>query len=104
MASYRSRTQSLSDSQLTARLLVSLYHSLSRTTTDCKDVSHEDALGCVLGYTIANDVSARGWQSKNGTNRTTGHGGTWDTCVGNGGQWSFSKVLDNSSPNIDQLL
>ena len=27
--------------------------------TDCRDVSEEDALDCVLGYTVCNDVSAR---------------------------------------------
>jgi 2-keto-4-pentenoate hydratase/2-oxohepta-3-ene-1,7-dioic acid hydratase in catechol pathway len=28
----------------------------------CKEVPPEDALGCVLGYTCGNDVSARHWQ------------------------------------------
>ena len=30
---------------------------------DCKDVSEAEALDCVLGFTAANDVSARCWQS-----------------------------------------
>jgi 2-keto-4-pentenoate hydratase/2-oxohepta-3-ene-1,7-dioic acid hydratase in catechol pathway len=30
---------------------------------DCKDVPISDALGCILGFTAANDVSARCWQS-----------------------------------------
>lgn len=32
---------------------------------DCKDVSKEDALQYVLGYTASNDVSARKWQGVN---------------------------------------
>ena len=31
-------------------------------STDCKDATLENALDCVLGYTAANDVSARCWQ------------------------------------------
>jgi 2-keto-4-pentenoate hydratase/2-oxohepta-3-ene-1,7-dioic acid hydratase in catechol pathway len=30
---------------------------------DCKDATLENALECVLGYTVANDVSARCWQA-----------------------------------------
>jgi 2-keto-4-pentenoate hydratase/2-oxohepta-3-ene-1,7-dioic acid hydratase in catechol pathway len=30
----------------------------------CRDVRPQDALGCVLGYTCGNDVSAREWQKK----------------------------------------
>lgn len=30
---------------------------------DTKDVSEEDALGCVLGYTVANDLTARKHQT-----------------------------------------
>ncbi len=33
----------------------------------CRDVSEADALTHVLGYTVANDVSARRWQRNNGT-------------------------------------
>lgn len=32
-----------------------------------KHVSEADALGCVLGYTIGNDVSERGWQASDRT-------------------------------------
>ena len=32
----------------------------------CKNVTRERALDYVLGYTCANDVSARDWQIKNG--------------------------------------
>ena len=32
-----------------------------------KNLSEEDALSCVLGYTIGNDVSERSWQAMDGT-------------------------------------
>jgi 2-keto-4-pentenoate hydratase/2-oxohepta-3-ene-1,7-dioic acid hydratase in catechol pathway len=78
---------------------------------DCKDVSKENALDCVLGYFIANDVSARCWQSKNGSDhhasvssdgQTTP--GDFDKCVGNSGQWTFSKGLDTHCPLGPQLV
>jgi len=47
----------------------------------CKNVSKEKALDYVLGYTCANDVSARDWQIKQG-----------------GGQWSRGKSFDTFSP------
>lgn len=47
----------------------------------CKNVSVEDALDYVLGYTCANDVSARDWQK--------GHGG---------GQWVKGKSFDTFCP------
>lgn len=47
----------------------------------CKNVSKEDALSYVLGYTCANDVSARDWQK---------HGG--------GGQWCRGKTFDTFCP------
>jgi 2-keto-4-pentenoate hydratase/2-oxohepta-3-ene-1,7-dioic acid hydratase in catechol pathway len=47
----------------------------------CKNVSREHALDFVLGYTCANDVSARDWQLKRG-----------------GGQWSRGKTFDTFSP------
>jgi 2-keto-4-pentenoate hydratase/2-oxohepta-3-ene-1,7-dioic acid hydratase in catechol pathway len=46
-----------------------------------KDVSVESALEHVLGYTIANDVSARRWQGKKG-----------------GGQWVRAKSFDTFCP------
>ena len=46
-----------------------------------KDVSPADALDHVLGYTVANDVSARRWQGPKG-----------------GGQWSFAKSFDTFCP------
>jgi len=58
---------------------------------DCKDVSEEDALSCVLGYTICHDVSARCFQVEDG-------GGKHKGCLGNGGQFSFSKGLDTHAP------
>jgi 2-keto-4-pentenoate hydratase/2-oxohepta-3-ene-1,7-dioic acid hydratase in catechol pathway len=47
----------------------------------CKNVSQRDALRFVLGYTCANDVSARDWQKKKG-----------------GGQWSRGKSFDSFCP------
>ena len=49
--------------------------------TACKNVSREDALDYVLGYTCANDVSARDWQIEWG-----------------GGQWCRGKFFDTFSP------
>lgn len=48
---------------------------------DCKNVSVEDALDYVLGYTCANDVSARDWQKSLG-----------------GGQWVKGKSFDTFCP------
>ena len=47
----------------------------------CKNVSREKALDYVLGYTCANDVSARDWQIKLG-----------------GGQWCRGKFFDTFAP------
>jgi 2-keto-4-pentenoate hydratase/2-oxohepta-3-ene-1,7-dioic acid hydratase in catechol pathway len=47
----------------------------------CKNVSKENALKYVLGYTCANDVSARDWQIKRG-----------------GGQWCRGKFFDTFAP------
>lgn len=47
----------------------------------CKNVKRENALDYVLGYTCANDVSARDWQIKKG-----------------GGQWSRGKFFDTFCP------
>jgi 2-keto-4-pentenoate hydratase/2-oxohepta-3-ene-1,7-dioic acid hydratase in catechol pathway len=47
----------------------------------CKNVSRGDALDYVLGYTCANDVSARDWQSQWG-----------------GGQWCRGKTFDTFCP------
>jgi 2-keto-4-pentenoate hydratase/2-oxohepta-3-ene-1,7-dioic acid hydratase in catechol pathway len=47
----------------------------------CKNVSPQDALSYVLGYTCANDVSARDWQIKRG-----------------GGQWCRGKWFDTFCP------
>ncbi len=48
---------------------------------DCKNVARENALDYVLGYTCANDVSARDWQKKWG-----------------GGQWCRGKTFDTFAP------
>lgn len=47
----------------------------------CKNVSVEEALQFVGGYTCANDISARRWQGKRG-----------------GGQWSRAKSFDTFCP------
>lgn len=47
----------------------------------CKNVSRENALDYVLGYTCANDVSARDWQRARG-----------------GNQWSRAKTFDTFCP------
>jgi 2-keto-4-pentenoate hydratase/2-oxohepta-3-ene-1,7-dioic acid hydratase in catechol pathway len=47
----------------------------------CKNVRREDALDYVLGYTCANDVSARDWQIRLG-----------------GSQWSRGKTFDTFCP------
>ncbi len=47
----------------------------------CKNVTKERALDYVLGYTCANDVSARDWQGKWG-----------------GGQWCRGKTFDTFAP------
>jgi 2-keto-4-pentenoate hydratase/2-oxohepta-3-ene-1,7-dioic acid hydratase in catechol pathway len=47
----------------------------------CKNVSRQNALDYVLGYTGCNDVSARDWQIKRG-----------------GGQWCRGKSFDTFSP------
>ena len=49
--------------------------------TTCKNVSREKALDHVLGYTCANDVSARDWQKQWG-----------------GGQWCRGKSFDTFAP------
>lgn len=48
---------------------------------DCKNVHREEALKYVLGYTCANDVSARDWQRNGG-----------------GGQWCRGKTFDTFAP------
>jgi len=52
-----------------------------------KNVSPEESLDYVLGYTAANDVSARRWQGKKG-----------------GGQWSRGKSFDTFCPLGPSLL
>jgi len=48
---------------------------------NCKNVRRTEALDYVLGYTCANDVSARDWQIKHG-----------------GGQWCRGKFFDTFAP------
>jgi len=53
----------------------------------CKNVSKEDALDYVLGYTCANDVSARDWQIEWG-----------------GSQWTRGKTFDTFAPLGPRLV
>jgi 2-keto-4-pentenoate hydratase/2-oxohepta-3-ene-1,7-dioic acid hydratase in catechol pathway len=53
----------------------------------CKNVSRAEALSYVLGYTCANDVSARDWQIKLG-----------------GGQWCRGKFFDTFAPLGPRLV
>jgi len=48
---------------------------------ECRDATRENALSYVLGYTCANDVSARDWQRD------------WS-----GGQWNHAKSFDTFCP------
>jgi 2-keto-4-pentenoate hydratase/2-oxohepta-3-ene-1,7-dioic acid hydratase in catechol pathway len=48
---------------------------------DCRNVSEQDALQVVGGYTCANDISSRRWQLERG-----------------GGQWCRSKTFDTFCP------
>ena len=63
----------------------------------------EQALECVLGFTAANDVSARCWQSD-----TSDSGrclaGDQDYHPQPIGQWSFSKSFDSHCPLGPALL
>lgn len=54
---------------------------------DCKNVSRENALDYVLGYTCCNDVSARDWQLRLG-----------------GGQWCRGKFFDTFCPLGPRLV
>lgn len=53
----------------------------------CKNVGRAEALDYVLGYTCANDVSARDWQLKRG-----------------GGQWCRGKFFDTFAPLGPRLV
>lgn len=53
----------------------------------CKNVSRDRALDYVLGYTCANDVSARDWQIRRG-----------------GGQWCRGKSFDTFTPLGPRLV
>jgi 2-keto-4-pentenoate hydratase/2-oxohepta-3-ene-1,7-dioic acid hydratase in catechol pathway len=53
----------------------------------CKNVARGEALDYVLGYTAANDVSARDWQLERG-----------------GGQWCRGKFFDTFTPLGPQLI
>ena len=48
---------------------------------EAREVSEEEALGYVLGYSVGNDVSHREWQLKRG-----------------GGQWALGKGFDGWAP------
>ena len=64
---------------------------------NCKDATLETALDCVLGYTAANDVSARCWQSDTSVSAQCLAGNeTYHPAPI--GQWSFSKSFDTHCP------
>ena len=48
---------------------------------DCCNVTRQQAAGCISGYTVANDISARIWQLERG-----------------GGQWVRGKSFDTFTP------
>jgi len=60
--------------------------------TRMKDVPLNEALDYVLGYVVCNDVSARCFQSEEIGHSTKGE------CLGNGGQYTFSKSMDTHAP------
>ncbi len=60
---------------------------IGRSRTPCRDVSVEEALEHVAGYTLANDVSARRWQKEGG-----------------GGQWVRGKSFDTFCPLGPRLV
>jgi len=49
----------------------------------CKDITPEEAFDYILGYTVANDLSAREWQKEP------------ELC---GGQWTRGKIFDGFCP------
>jgi 2-keto-4-pentenoate hydratase/2-oxohepta-3-ene-1,7-dioic acid hydratase in catechol pathway len=49
----------------------------------CKDITLEEAFDYILGYTVANDLSAREWQKEP------------ELC---GGQWTRGKIFDGFCP------
>lgn len=53
--------------------------------SDCKDVSPENALDYVAGYTAGNDLSCRDWQLQT-------------SKAGKPPQWTFSKSFDKFAP------
>ena len=61
----------------------------NKTNGLCKDATLENALDYVVGYTVANDVSARMWQTD--PERT-------------GGQWNRGKSFDTFAPLGPALL
>jgi len=70
---------------------------------DCKDVAAADAMGCVLGFTAANDVSARCWQAdKTAPDKCLLQNETYHPKPI--GQWSFSKSFDSHCPLGPALL
>tara|TARA_B110000208_G_C11653962_1_gene389068 strand:+ start:164 stop:979 length:816 start_codon:yes stop_codon:yes gene_type:complete len=63
----------------------------------CKDVSEADAMDCVLGFTVANDVSARCWQADTSIPaQCYTHNESYHPHPV--GQWSFSKSFDTHCP------
>ncbi len=63
----------------------------------CKNIPRESALEYVLGYTCANDVSARDWQLKKGGSQWC-RGKTFDTFTPLGPCLTMAKAIPN--PNM----
>ncbi len=61
---------------------------------ECKNVARDQALDYVLGYTCANDVSARDWQSKWGGSQWC-RGKTFDTFCPLGPSLTTADEIDN---------
>ncbi len=68
----------------------------------CKDVSREDAMEYVLGFTCANDVSARWWQKK-GSGGQFCRGKGFDTFCPLGPRVITLEELQSSGHDVDNL-
>ena len=64
------------------------------SASSCKNVSRDKALDYVLGYTCANDVSARDWQKDFGGSQWC-RGKTFDTFCPLGPCWSRADEIPN---------
>ena len=70
---------------------------------DCRDVSEADAMRCVAGYAIANDVSARWWQ-KSGSGGQFVRGKSFDTFCPLSEMVPATQIPDSQSLRITTKL